>query len=46
MEDFIKKLDDKNWFNYTNDIENLLKKELQGGLIKEYRMSFEKDLIY
>ena len=43
MENFIKKLDDKNWVNYTNDIENLLKKELQGGLIKEYRMSFERD---
>lgn len=43
MHDLILKLDDINWFNSTDKIELLLKKELQDGLIKEYRKDFEKD---
>ena len=41
MKSLITKLNDENWVNSTNEIEVSLKRELQNGLVKEYRNSFD-----
>ena len=44
MEDLLENFNDKNWKEYSIEIEQILKKELHfGGLVEHYRQTFEEE---